>query len=468
MDNFSPNLDKQADKPLYYQLYNYILDELKRGNLRGGERLPSKRSLSENLGISRNTVETAYQMLVSEGFIESRERSGYFVSQLEPIITEERSGNKGPELETKTKWHYDLGTGTVDTGSFPVKIWNRLYRDTLTGADLLLNLGDRQGEQILREEISKYLYAYRGVSCSPEQIVIGAGFEYLLTLLTDLFEDKAFALEDPGYNKILDIIRNQGKETKFIPLDEHGLSVSHLEESEADIVYLTPSHQFPTGIQMPAGRRLQILRWANRGNGRYIIEDDYDSEFRFDRFPVSSLQGLDSNERVIYMSTFSRSLAPSIRIAYMVLPKPLLPKFHERFEMYNSTVSRFDQIALANFMLQGHYTRHLNRIKKIYKERRDRLIAALRNSFGERIEISGEHTGIHLLLTLNTSQKEEELIKKAKKAGIRLSGLRKFYHQNSPVDKRPGIVLGYGDLEVEKTEKVIQLLERIWKEDELD
>lgn len=461
MDNFSPNLDKTNGKPLYHQLYSYILSELKHGNIRGGERLPSKRQLAENLGISRNTVEAAYRMLISEGFIEPVERSGYYVSELDTLDYSSKSSEVSRKQEIQPpEWYYDLRTSNIATDSFPVKIWNRLYRSTLSGSEDLLNLGERQGEYELREEIAKYLYAYRGVVCSPEQIVIGAGIEYLVTLLTGILKDSTFALEDPGYPRTREILENHNIAYTFIPVDAHGMSYKELRESQADIAYLTPSHQFPTGALMPAGRRLQLLRWAAEDNRRFIIEDDYDSEFRFDRFPVSSLQGLDTKDKVIYMSTFSRSLAPGIRIAYMVLPPRLLETFKENFRFYTSTVSRFEQITLANFMKEGHYTRHLNRIKKVYRERRDHLVELLENSFGNKIEITGSHTGLHMLVSFDVDLTEKKLVERAQKNGINVSGFKQFFNRKIDNSEKPSLVLGFGNLTEEDMDKAIEKLRR--------
>lgn len=466
MFSFSPKLNSTSKYPLYMQLYNYIVNELRNGNLVKGDKLPSKRKLAKDLGVSLNTIDSAYQLLLSEGYIESIERKGFFVSNIEVNISninEVNSERKEIIEEEKNKWIYDLRTANIDTETFPKSIWNKLYRKTLSSENELLNLGRKQGELELCTEIAKYLYEFRGVNCKPEQIIIGAGMEYLMSLLAGLFRGSSFALENPGYPKTMEILNNQDLTYEFIPLDKYGMSSKYLEQSGTNICYLTPSHQFPSGITMPIKRRFEILNWANKSNDRYIIEDDYDSEFRYDRLPIPSLQGLDKNNKVIYMSTFSRSLAPGIRIAYMVLPETLLSIFNDKFKFYSSTVSRFEQITLAKFIKDGYYSRHLNRIRKKYKTRRDILKKELLETFGDKIKIYGEHTGLHLLVELITDKSEEELVATAKKNNINLNGISFYNLEKNHIGPNPLIIFGFGGLEEKVIKEVIQKLGVIWK-----
>ena len=249
----------------------------------------------------------------------------------------------------------------MDTALFPFKTWARIQRETVTAHPELLNHGSRQGDASLRAAIAKYLHAYRGVVCAPEQIVVGAGIEYLVGLLARLFCASTFAVENPGYPRTAQVLRNNGVRTVFVPVDGDGMTLDALQAGGAQLAYVTPSHQFPTGATMPIARRTELLRWAGAAPGRYVVEDDYDSEFRYDTRPIPSLQGLDQAGRVIYVSTFSKSMAPSMRIGYMVLPVPVLEMYRAEYGVYSSTVSRFEQQTLCRFMEEGHFARHLNR-----------------------------------------------------------------------------------------------------------
>lgn len=466
MDSFLPALNRDIPTPLYKQLYDYIILEMQNGSLTGGEKLPGKRALAQELGISRNTVDTAYQMLAAEGYLEARARSGFYTAALgTPVIQTKPLMINKSVTPTDPAMRYDFSTSKIDTKLFPVRLWNRLSREVLTNSGDLLNLGDKQGDPELRYEICRYLHEYRGVSCTPDQIVVGAGIEYLLGLLAGLLGNRLFAVEEPGYPKIRAILKNHGVKQTAIPVTQTGIDQKCLEESGASVVYITPSHQFPLGTVMPAARRLELLNWAQ--NGAYIVEDDYDSEFRFDRSPVPSLQGMDTGGRVIYLSTFSRSLAPSIRIAYMVLPEALLKRYKKRFFYYSSTVSRLEQQTLAKFLAGGHYGRHLNRIRKQYRLRRDTLVGALKSCFHGNISIFGEHTGLHLLAQFHIGMIEEQMRVLAGIAGVKIAGLGEFYAKD-PQTQQACMVFGYASLEPEQILAAVAQLREAWRQHESD
>ena len=336
-------LDPASQVPLYEQLYRSIAQEISAGALPAGARMPGKRSLAEALSVSVNTVDGAYQMLAAEGYLASRPRSGFYVQEYpaRPVLTGET--NRPPELPAAPApegppVQYDLSTSGVDTRLFPARTWARLQKELLYTSPGLLARGDPQGEMELRQALAGYLEEYRGVRCAPEQIIVGAGIEHLLSLLAPLLPGPA-AVEDPGYPRARQVLENSGRPCRFVPVDEGGLSVAALAASDAAVCYVTPSHQFPTGVTMPAPRRAELLGWAARRPGqRYIIEDDYDSEFRFDTRPLPSLQGMaGADGPVVYLSTVARSLAPGIRIAYMVLPAHLLPAWRQRYSLYSGT-----------------------------------------------------------------------------------------------------------------------------------
>lgn len=445
-------LDGSSAKPLYEQLYGSISRQIRTGALRPGDRLPGKRSLAGQLAVAVNTVDAAYQMLVAEGYLEARPKSGFFVleytDELPQREQEEPETTPAVKKSASSPPRFDLSTGAVDTALFPFRTWGRIQKELLYASPELLNHGHRQGDEDLRHALAEYLHAYRGVVCQPEQIVVGAGVEYLLGLVAQLLRGGTAAIENPGYDRSRTILENNGVPCRCVEIDEGGLSVTALEKSGANLCYVTPSHHFPTGVTMPAGRRAQLLRWAAREPGRYILEDDYDAEFRFDMRPLPSLQGMAGpGGPVVYLCTFSKSLAPSIRIACMVLPGELLRRYQDTFGSYASTVSRFEQQTLCRFLTEGYFPRHLARMRGVYKERMEALAAALEDTFGrDRIRLQGRHTGLHLLLTLWDGPGEEAMIRSAAREGVRLRGLSQYY-----MDRRqdcPGntVVLGYASL----------------------
>ena len=515
-------LEPQRGGPLYRRLYEALAGQIRAGSIPAGTRLPGKRALAAELSVSVNTVDTAYQMLAAEGYVESRPRSGFVVLPFEgpafagglypgahaarpagpaaqsggagglsaggagagtpagkPPAGAGRSdtaaaqsgsparGRDGAECPAAGAggWRYDLSTRGVDVGLFPFRTWGRIQRELLYTSPQLLHPGQAQGDAELREALADYLAAYRGVQCGPEQLVVGAGAEYLLGLLAPLLSGTA-AVEDPCYPRARAIFENSGLPCRLIPVDEGGLSVKALAGSGADVCYVTPSHQFPTGVTMPAPRRAELLRWAAAAPGqRYIIEDDYDSEFRFDIRPLPSLQGMaGADGPVIYLSTCSRSLAPSIRIAYMVLPRPLLARWRQRYGLYSSTVSRYEQQTLARFIREGHFTRHLARMRMEYKRRRDGLTAALEAAFGrENLRLGGLHTGLHLLLGLQNGPPEAEMVARAAAAGVRLTGLSRYYHASGAACPPSTVVLGYGALPPSEAEAEADALKKAWR-----
>lgn len=456
MYNFTIDLVKHKGSPLYEQLYRYISGEIKNGNIKRDEKLPSKKALASHLHISQNTVETAYAMLVQEGYVDARPRSGYYVCGISELIPTPEIKPSAMPAAPDTAYKYDFRTNAVDINSFPFKTWAKLNREVVYQSPELLLPGDVRGDLALRESLSKYLHEFRGVSCTAEQIVIGAGIEYLLTLLCSLFDPELkFAVENPGYTKAEMLIRNSGRDIKYISLDREGLRPELLEKSGADVAYITPSHQFPTGIIMPIGRRAELLRWALVSPSRYIIEDDYNSEFNFAGKPIPSVQGIDAGGRVIYMSTFSRILAPSIRIAYMVLPPELSVKFMAKFSRYSSTVSRFEQQTLCRFINGGYLSRHLNRVKNIYKKRRDALSSMLRSlPCSGNLRISGEGAGLHLIVEAPT-ELSAKILENAHRESIRFYNLADYYFEEP---RREAFVLGYASLSDDEMEKAVGLL----------
>ncbi|MGE6490051.1 PLP-dependent aminotransferase family protein [Paenisporosarcina sp. NPDC076898] len=464
MDIWLNQVDRSSPTPLYEQLYLEMKETIIRGDLVVGTKLPSKRQLAEFLNLSQTTIELAYGQLVAEGFIKAVARSGYYVEQVEELAFTDEMRMKHDQPETfKHAYSIDFNSGRIDTSSFPFNQWRKYAKDVLdeTSRDLLL-LGHPQGDVELRQEIAHYLYSSRGVRCTAQQIVIGSGTEQLMPLLIRLLGKQiVFAIENPGYPMTHHIFANYDRETVAVPVDEDGMQVAELEKKQASVAYVTPSHQFPTGAILSASRRVQLLNWASAKEGRYIIEDDYDSEFRYVGKPIPSLQGMDQSERVIYISTFSKSLMPSLRIAYFVLPMHLLQAYRVTFPYYSSTVPRLDQHVLAQFMRDGHFSKHLNRMRKLYRKKLEKLTQAL-DEYRPTVHISGEQAGMHIVLTVDSESTDRELVELAKQQDIRVYALSDYHQPTQSIPSRPQVLIGFGGFEEEAIEPAVEALMNAW------
>ncbi|WP_404328790.1 PLP-dependent aminotransferase family protein [Mesobacillus maritimus] len=459
-------LDHDRGDPLYLQLYQSIKKEIHVGKIEPGVKLPSKRKLALHLEISQTTVETAYEQLLAEGYVESIPRKGIYVREInndlftnvKEVFNDERMVVSKPS----DSFHIDFSHGKIDLDAFPISIWRKLSVQSLYHEESALFLnGDRQGEGSLREELADYLYQSRGVRCSPEQIIVGAGTQYLICLLTLIIgRELVFSMEEPGFHRTREAFKDQGVMLKQIPLDQNGINIKLLYESEAEVTYVTPSHQFPMGMVMPINRRMELLQWAKEREG-YIIEDDYDGEFRYKGKPIPSLQGLDTNGRVVYFGTFSKSLIPSIRISFMVLPMPLLEKYNQHFSIYKQTISRLHQHTLEQFMKNGHWERHLNKMRTVYRKKQQVLIHSIKKYLGDHVEVVGDDSGLHILLKVKNTSSETELIEQAAKFGVKVYPTS-VYYENGDSSLNQMILLGFGGVSEAEIEKGIQLLGDAW------
>ena len=317
----------------------------------------------------------------------------------------------------------------------------------------------------LRREIAKYLLQFRGMNVSPEQIVIGAGTEYLYGIIIQLLgRQKIYAVENPGYQKIKKIYSSNDVSCIHLPLDKQGVSISALEQSPAQVLHISPSHHFPTGIVTPIARRYELLSWASKSSDRYIIEDDYDSEFRFMGKPIPSLQSIDAMEKVIYINTFSKSLSSTIRISYMVLPNHLMERYNQELNFYACTVSNFDQYTLASFLAEGHFEKHINRMKNFYRSQRDLIMDCIKkHPKYSRVKIAEENSGLHFLLHIDTSLSDEELVKKAENNAIHISCLSQYVYHPEEHSIPHTLLLNYSGIPSEKIPRAIELLfDSLW------
>lgn len=462
MLELTPNLNTQSKIALYVQLYEYIKKEIKDGTIPAFTKLPAKRKLASYLQVSKNTVEAAYEQLLAEGYIESASRKGYFVCKVEQMIYVEGSDAKVEEVPFREEnYKFDFTQTGVDTNTFPFTMYRKLINDVWQphNNDLLF-LGHPQGELSLREEIANYLYESRGVRCSASQIVLGAGTQILVKLLFQLLKGSNYAVENPGYHRKMVVFEQGEEKVQMLSLDRDGICMADLENSDANVVFVTPSHQFPCGMIMPITRRTQLLQWAKKAKDRYIIEDDYDSEFRYSGRPIPALQGLDTDGKVIYMGTLSKALLPSLRMSYIVLPKNLIKKYQKEYLFYTQSVSRMDQEVIRKFLNEGYWEKHIHKMRVVYRKKRDRLVFEIGKYFSNRVEVIGEDSGLHILLQVHNGMREEELIKEAAKYSIKLYPVSTYYKDGTA----PGnvVLLGFAILSEEEIVKAIQLLNIAW------
>lgn len=468
---------------LYGYLYKCLRKDILNGTLPAGYKLPSKRSFAKNLNISVITVENAYAQLIAEGYLTSVPKKGYFVSQLEPcmmqkqrILETKKPMETLPETEDTIFFYKqahkndgiffgDFVTNSVKPEHFPFSVWAKLMRELLSSKQKeLLTPSPAEGIPRLREAIVGHLRQFRGIFVSPEQIIIGAGTEYLYHVLIQLLgREKIFAVEDPGYRKIAQIYESNGVECRYLPLDQSGIHMESLRKSRADIIHISPSHHYPTGIITPISRRYELLGWASEKDSRYIIEDDYDCEFRLLGKPIPALQSIDVMEKVIFMNTFTKSLTPTIRISYMVLPPHLLKQYREKLRFYSCTVSNFEQYTLAEFISRGYLEKHINRMRNFYRSQRDYLISCIKkSSFSSFVTIREEDAGLHFLMEIMADFNSGELIGLAEKEGIRLTCLSLYFHQKELVTEEAEhtIVINYSGMEPEHIAEAVERLEK--------
>lgn len=458
MKKLSYLLNKQQNAPLYLQLYQQIKRSIYSQELQLGDKLPSKRHLCEHLQISQNTVESAYAQLLAEGYIESKPRSGFFVCfQAELAYPSANIVKNFVNSTASTDYEIDFNPNKIDNQSFPFNRWKKCAN--WTNKDFL-NMGDKQGDLNLRQQISQYLLASRGVNCEPEQIVIGAGVESCLQQLILLFQQlnptMNWAMESYGYPTVEKLLNLYQKPIFKMPFssENYQLDIPFLEQNQINVAYLTPSHLYPFGHILTIGQRQQLLEWVAAQDGRYIIEDDYDSEFRYTGKPIPSLQSLDRQDKVIYLGSFSKLLMPSLRITFLVLPRNLLSEYQQYCEFFNASVSRLEQQRLAKFIQSGEFEKHINRMRKIYRRKME-LLCELLSPHTKQIKYYGEHSGFYLLIELlNETRTLDQLVELAKAQKIKVYPI---HHQ-----QRRLFSLGFGHLSEEQLRKGLDKLLHCW------
>ena len=467
MYDMTIRLRTDSDKCLYQQIYEHIRQEIREGKLLAGERLPSTRSLAEYLQVARSTVDYAYDQLLSEGYIEAKPYKGYFVCRLEGIFTMEQREMTEPEVvrpdseEDGIQVQIDFSPYGIDMTGFPFGVWKRITKNILNDSNSeLFAQGEPQGDYDLRMTISRYLHSSRGVNCRPEQIIVGAGNDYLLLLLEKILgRHVGIAMENPTYKRAYRIFQSFAYRIYTVDMDDKGMRADKLLELPVRAAYVMPSHQYPTGAVMTIGRRAELLRWAEKEPDRYLIEDDYDSEFRYRGKPIPSLQSSDKRGKVIYIGTFSKAIAPAIRVSYMVLPESLLEVYRRDCSFYSCTVSRIDQRILNEFIRDGYFERHLNKMRMHYRAKHDLLLAEL-EPFKKAFTISGEDAGLHLLLTAKGAVTEAQLLSAATEAGVKVYGMSEnMVETDAP---KATILLGFGSVSEPEMKEGLHRLQKAW------
>lgn len=469
-------LDASDKTPLYHQIYEQIKKEILSGIMPEGMRLVSTRNLARDLQVGRNTVENAYMQLVLEGYVAAVPGSGYVVLTMQhDRFSDKASGNEVPiprpvkKSARRQPQPYNFDYGTLGAWAFPYKIWRSLTTTVLTEVEEVHQRNpvphtrdELQGDRELRRELVKQLYRRRGVNCSLEQVIICNGLQPALTTLVRIapYNHRAVAIENPGYRRARVVFAGNGFTVFPVPVLADGIDMAALEASPAPMVFVTPSRQYPTGVVMSIKKRMELLQWANERGG-LIIEDDYDSEFRYKGKPIPSLQSIDRHGRVVYIGSFSKILSPGLRMGYMVLPEWLLAVYHEVFAGYKCSVSWLEQTILARFMAEGHMERHIRKMCLLNKKKHDVLMEAVTEAFGDRICIHGQGAGLHVLLEFPDGRSEAELVRRAAEYGVRVYPGSSMWLEGAQ-STASTILMGYGTLLDERIPEAVTLLRQAW------
>lgn len=457
-------LKKMPNKPLYESLYEAIRSDILHGKLRAGIKLPSKRDMAADNQISLTTVMNAYQQLLMEGYIISEEKKGYFVAHLHAMRPVEREKTDYIKYYKEETWFADFKANNTLYHFFPFSTWKKVLREILTEYEMeLVTRGNPYGLEELRVQIANYLYRVRGINVSPECVVIGAGIEYLYSRLITLFgANDIYAIENPGYKKISKIYEAYNLRWKSIAMEDNGISMLDIRVKDINIAHVSPEHHYPLGTTMPMSRRQELLDWANESDAHYIIEDDFDCEFRYNTRPIPALKSMDSEGKVIYMNTFSKTISPAVRVSYMVLPEHLMQKYINKTHFFTNSTSSLEQYAVARFIEKGYYERHINRIKKYYRQEGEQLLKLIRENKDIPVkELSEGDSGTHILVKLDTDLSDTELKRRAMEKGIHFSCLTDFCTEYVKKYEHT-MVLNFSDLDAETQKEAIRRIGEIF------
>jgi GntR family transcriptional regulator/MocR family aminotransferase len=447
------DIDRALDVPVYLQISQRFKTAIAQGHLRSGDRVPAMRGLAMELNLARGTVEMAYRILADEGYLQVRGAAGTVVSPALPVSVQEaaRAGLARPavlepaEHDGAAPRPFQLGLPAID--AFPRKVWNRLVAHRLRGSDAgAFVYPDPAGYWPLRERIATYLGLSRGVECVPEQVFVTTGYRATLELVLRSLAspDDAFWFEDPGYILARRFLLEASARLVPVPVDKHGISVGHglALKANARFAVVTPSHQSPLGVTLSLERRMALLDWAG-ANGSWIMEDDYDSEFRYAGRPLPALKSLDQHDRVIYSGTFSKVMFPGLRLAYVVAPVNATQRFHDVCTSMNAGSPFLLQASVTDFIAEGHFARHLKKMRLLYAQRRDVIARALAEVFGDRLEIEPSAGGLHIAARFVDGTDDAAVVDRARASGFGVHALSRWY-MDAPAQS--GLVLGFANV----------------------
>ncbi|MCI2256886.1 PLP-dependent aminotransferase family protein [Domibacillus sp. PGB-M46] len=450
----------KKDSPKYKQIYEQFKLWIEGGDILPDEQLPPIRQLADSLHVSRNTTLTAYEQLVAEGYIRGEGRKGYFANELEPLLPQETFiSHKEKKNKPTAPALINFRAGAVDQTHFPLKVWRRIANQVLTLPESF-RYGEPFGEIGLREQISKYLLQSRGVKVEANAIIVGSSTQQMLIHLGHILKDdfSSVTVEDPGYDGAREAFQFHRFTIETLPVYETGADFSQLEQMNSQLIYVTPSHHSPYGVSMPIQQRQTLIHWADKMQG-YIIEDDYDSEFRYTQQPFPALASIDS-AKVIYLGNFSKSFLPGIRLSYMVLPQPLLNRYKNQFLHFEATTSLLSQLTMAKFMEEGEWSRHIKRMRLVYKRKMQHLVAALKEQLAENISIIGEQSGLYILVKVHLKRSEEWLIQQASSYGVTVYPTSLYFIKNNTDE--PMVKLGFSNLSYDEIKLGVELLKKAW------
>ena len=460
---------KDKSNHIYQQIYKELKEAILEGKIPTNEKLPSKRKLAEKLGVSINSVSNAYEQLLAEGYIYSIERKGYYVENITQFNNQKDAKTNFPddlkeEFSKKDEGWLSLSHMTADISMFPFKEWMKCEKIAIKNhKNELSDISHPQGPYLVRKTISRMIALTRGVKCEPEQVIIGPGTQPLLHQVLGMKrENIKAAIENPGYSRIYQLLKDMNFEVFPIDLDEKGIDIKKVEALNPDLLFITPSHQFPTGIIMPISRRIELLNWASASEGRYIVEDDYDSEFKYGTDNIPSLQSLDRNQRVIYAGTFSKTIMPSFRISYLVLPPDLLREYKRHFSYWIQGSNTLNLFTLHYFIESGEYAKHVKRMKNHYEIKRENLIKELKWKFRNGIKIKNVPAGLHFIAEFKTDKGYKEIEERAKKEKLEIYSMKRFnLLGNIEEGKKIILVIGFANIKNEDIPVAVDRLYRV-------
>jgi len=462
------SLSSDHSKYKYRQIYDSLKEMIISGKIPRDYKLPSKRELAKDLNVSVNSVATAYEQLIAEGYVHTIEKKGYYTEAINTYNPESMGAEELTESlkenKTRKRYQYSLSHMTVNSRFFPYKKWMSFQKNVIANHQFdISQLNHPQGPLEVREAIKNLISVTRGINCFAEQIVIGTGTQPLISQLIDMFEPEVkVGIENPGYSRVRDMLNDKGINVVNIPLDSEGVDIESMREEDTTIQFLTPSHQFPLGIIMPISKRIDLLNWVSEKSDRYIIEDDYDSEFKYGTDNIPSLQSLDKNQKVIYMGTFSKTLLPSFRISYMILPLKLLELYKDKYRYWLQGNDSLQLYTLKYFIESGEYSRYVKKMNNYYENNRTILIDSLRTHFKNKIEIVDVPAGLHFIAKFKTDNSYDAIKLRAEENSLELYDIRRFstgYVANDDAWKE--YVLGFANLDTEEVDKIVKTLYKV-------